>query len=194
MKSTLVILMTLVMGLSAPALAAEKAAFQVCEGTFALCTTAICTQGQPGDKDVQCTCTVNTGYSAGQQPCQAPIPTDQGTKIFSRFFPITSYQKCTKTPNAASPWAWCLDKACFIDKTNPTIAQCACGRVETPVYEEKPSHPYIIVTGQTAPNLCENTTNYSSATVHDLTHITDAFNDYLKTHNAFPLIQPVELK
>jgi hypothetical protein len=190
MQGKLVILVTLVMGVSALAPAAENAKFYVCEGTFALCTTAQCTKGQPGDKDVQCTCTVNTGYSAGEQQCQAPIQTDQGTKIFSRFFPITSYQKCTNAPNASSPWAWCLDRACFIDKNNPAIAQCVCGRVETPFYEEKPSHPYVIVTGQTVPNLCQNNTNYSSATVDDLKQINDAFNNYLK----IPLIKPVELQ
>ena len=64
MHSKLGILVTLVMGLSALALAAEQAKFYVCEGTFALCTTALCTKGKPGDKDVQCTCSC-TSRSAG---------------------------------------------------------------------------------------------------------------------------------
>lgn len=166
----------------------------MCEGTFALCTTAKCDFGTSNDQNVNCVCTVNKGYSAGGQECKAPIQTDRGTKIYSRFFPIGSYQTCPNPPSDSSPWAWCLDKECFIDKLNPTIANCKCGRVATAVYENAPSYPYIIVTGQVHPKLCQDKINYSSATIQDVTSINDAFNDYLRKNNPYRLSTPTALQ
>ena len=187
------------MGFSAPIFAqvspppSPPTQYQVCEGTFALCTTAICS-GTAQDQNVDCICTVNKGYSAGGQECRAPAVTPQGTQIYSRFFPIGSYQPCTNPPSASSPWAWCLDKQCLIDKDNPTIAHCQCGNVTTASYSGLPSFPYIIVTGQVTSTLCQNGINYSSATVSDATNINNAFNEYLKKNNPYPLSTPTALQ
>jgi hypothetical protein len=99
-KSKLVILLMFMLWFSAPALAQEKQKQKshVCEGTFALCTTAKCSFGTSNDQNVDCVCTVNKGHSAGGKECKDPIQTDQGTKIYSRFFPIGSYQTCPDAP------------------------------------------------------------------------------------------------
>ena len=43
--------------------------FKVCKSEFALCTIAPCDPIPGNDKQVACHCTVNQGYSAGQEPC-----------------------------------------------------------------------------------------------------------------------------
>lgn len=197
MKSKLVTVLLFMMGSSAPLGAQERPQppdYQVCEGTFALCTTAQCNFGTAQDQNVECLCTVNTGYSAGGQGCSPPEPTPQGTRIYSRFFPIASYQTCQNQPSNTSPWAWCLDKPCLIDQNNPTVARCTCGRVATTSYNRQPSYPYIIVTGRPTPSLCQNGINYSSATTTDVNNITEAFNLYLQKNNPYPVSIPTALQ
>jgi hypothetical protein len=99
MKSPLLIVLLLMIGISAPLMAQEIAkppGYTVCNGTFALCTTAQCNFGSEQDQDVDCLCTVNQGYSAGGQECVEPKPTPKGIRICSRFFPIASYQAYTQ--------------------------------------------------------------------------------------------------
>jgi hypothetical protein len=57
----------------------------VCEGTFALCTVALCNPIPGNDKQVTCHCTVNRGYSAGMQDCSGVVETPKGQQIQSRY-------------------------------------------------------------------------------------------------------------
>jgi hypothetical protein len=145
--------------------AARAQDFKVCESTFALCTIAPCDPIPGNDKQVACHCTVNHSYSAGEQPCQGVKDTPEGAQIRSRYYPVHSYAVCSND----RPWAWCLDKACLIDKNNPQAASCACDVV-------KNLGDYVIVTSNYTPNTC-TTGVISSATVKQITQVTDYLKD-----------------
>jgi hypothetical protein len=57
--------------IAAVSVAAQAQDFKVCKSKFALCTVAWCDPIPGNDKQVSCHCTVNIGYSAGQEPCSA---------------------------------------------------------------------------------------------------------------------------
>ncbi|MGH7984696.1 MAG: hypothetical protein ACREQX_00185 [Candidatus Binataceae bacterium] len=136
--------------------------FKICKSTFALCTIAPCDPIPGNDKEVACHCTVNHGYSAGQQACQGVKDTPQGQQIRSRYYPVHSYAVCAND----RPWAWCLDKPCIIDKNNPQAALCTCGVV-------KNLGDYVIVTSKYTSTTC-TTGVISSATVQQDAQVTDA--------------------
>lgn len=167
MKKGLWIFSFLIIGFNITALAAS---FSFCKSKYALCTTAKCTPAKDKEKLVSCKCDVKTGYSAGTKPCAAIEHTMQGQLIYSRYYPIKSYVKCSNE----RPWAWCLDSPCWIDKNNPTKAMCACTLV-------KNKGDYIIVTNTYTPGTC-TTDIYSSATVKDANQITD----FLKGQKELP--------
>jgi hypothetical protein len=139
--------------------------FKVCKSEFALCTIAHCDPIPGNEKEVSCHCTVNTGYSAGLEPCQNVKETPEGQQIRSRYYPVRSYAVCSND----RPWAWCLDKPCIIDKNNPEAAACTCDAV-------KNLGDYVIVTSAYTPRTC-TTGVISSATVGQITQVTD----YLRT-------------
>lgn len=147
--------------------------FKVCEGTFALCTIAPCDPIPGNDKQVACHCTVNHSYSAGQQPCQGVKDTPDGQQIRSRYYPVHSYAVCSND----RPWAWCLDKACMIDKNNPEAALCSCDVV-------KNLGDYVIVTGNYTATTC-TTGLISSATVQQITQVTDYLKNKAKALTPF---------
>ena len=74
--------------------AETQADFKVCESTYALCTTAACTPIAGETDTVSCACEVNTGYSAGEEPCSGKVETAKGTQVSSRYYPIKSYAAC----------------------------------------------------------------------------------------------------
>jgi hypothetical protein len=141
--------------------------FVVCKATFALCTVAPCYPISGSQDKVACHCTVNRGYSVGEQPCQATKDTPEGQQIRSRYYPVRSYAICSND----RPWAWCLDKPCTIDKNNPEAALCVCDAV-------KNLGDYVIVTDKYAPDTC-TTGIISSATVKQITQVTE----YLKNRS-----------
>jgi hypothetical protein len=142
--------------------------FIVCESTFALCTTAACEPIPGNTEQVACHCTVNRGYSAGQEECSGVKDTAEGQQIRSRYYPVHSYAICSND----RPWAWCLDRPCLIDKNNPQAASCVCDAV-------KKLGDYVIVTSNVTSNTC-TTGVISSATVQQITQITD----YIRTKAA----------
>jgi hypothetical protein len=144
---------------------ASAQGFKVCRSTFALCTIAPCDPLPGNGKQVSCHCTVNTGYSAGQEPCQGVKQTPEGQQVRSRYYPVKSYSICSN----ARPWAWCLDKPCIIDKNNPEAAACTCDAVEN-------LGDYVIVSSAYTPTTC-TTGVISSATVAQINQVTD----FLKT-------------
>jgi hypothetical protein len=144
--------------------------FKVCKSTYALCTTAKCT-AEPGSTEIAtCACEVRTGFSAGQQPCEAEKKTSKGTVIASRYFPIRSYARCANN----RPWAWCLDKPCVVDKDDPTKANCTCSVVED-------QGDYVMVTDTYTAETC-TIGLYSSATLTQLDEITK----FIKAQGSLP--------
>lgn len=162
--------------IAAVSVTAQALDFTVCNSKFALCTVAQCNPIPGNDKQVSCHCTVNTGYSVGQEPCQDVKETPQGQQIRSRYYPIKSYAICAND----RPWAWCLDKPCIINKNNPEAAACTCNAV-------KNLGDYIIVTSTFTPDTC-TTGVISSATVQQATEVTE----YLKTKSK--VLPPFSIK
>jgi hypothetical protein len=154
--------------------AAAQGKFEVCESTYALCTTAKCTPISGHEDTVFCQCEVKTGLSLGQTPCHSKVESPEGTQILSRYYPIKSYAACTND----RPWAWCFDKPCIVDKNDPSKATCACGVV-------KNKGPYVMVTDTYNAKTC-TTDLYSSAKVRDFKKATN----FLKTSK----LKPFELK
>lgn len=76
----------------------DKTAYTVCEGTYALCTTAPCQPIAGKEGTVACACEVKTGYSLGMEPCQSTVDTSEGKQIVSRYFPIKSYASLQQRP------------------------------------------------------------------------------------------------
>lgn len=142
--------------------AAHGQDLKVCESTFALCTVAWCDPIPGNDKQVNCHCTVNNGYSAGAEACSGVQETPQGQQIRSRYFPVKSYAACSNN----RPWAWCLDKPCLIDKNNQSAATCTCDVV-------KDLGTYVIVTSTYTPATCTSGI-ISSATIPQIDQATEA--------------------
>jgi hypothetical protein len=161
-RALIFLLLALAVGLPAVAVAAQAQALKVCKGTFALCTIARCDPIAGNVSEVSCHCTVNTGYSVGQQPCQRVKATGAGQQIRSRYYPVKSYARCVND----RPWAWCLDKPCLIDKNNPEAAECRCGVVAN-------LGAYVIVASRYSPDTC-TTGIISSATIPQIAQATDA--------------------
>ena len=149
--------------------------FKVCKSTFALCTIAPCDPIPGNGKEVACHCTVNTGYSAGQQSCQGVEQTPEGARLRSRYYPVKSYAVCSNS----RPWASCLDKPCTIDKNNPEAATCTCDAV-------KNLGDYIIVTSTDTPATC-TTGVISSATVQQSNQLTDFLKTKASPLKPFPI-------
>lgn len=153
---------------------AQPADFKLCESTYALCTTAVCTPVAGKEGTVSCACDVKTGYSAGQQACESAMETSESKQVRSRYYPVKSYAVCSND----RPWAWCLDKPCTVEKNDPTKATCACTAV-------KAQGPYVIVTDNYTPSTC-TTGIISSATVVQIDQVTE----FLKTTtelNPYPI-------
>ncbi len=148
--------------------------FTVCEGTFALCTTAKCTPVPGREGTVSCGCEVKTGYSAGHESCEKAKEVDAG-QLMSRYYPIKYHVNCSNS----RPWANCLDKLCTEDKNNPSKATCACSLVQN-------QGDYVVVTPNYDASTC-TTGIVSSATVQQLEQITD----FLKTQ---PELKPFPIK
>jgi hypothetical protein len=154
---------------------AQAQTFKVCKSEFALCTIAPCDPVPGNDKQVACHCTVNTGYSAGQEPCQGIKETADGQQIRSRYYPVKSYAVCSND----RPWAWCLDKPCIVDKNNPQAALCTCDAV-------KNLGDYVIVASKYNSATC-TTGVISSATVQQSEQITAYLKNNAKALPPFPI-------
>lgn len=161
-------------------LSGSTATLAVCQGTFALCTEAVCDPvitTVEGKKHIEfsCKCKAQTGYSLGvnlsgpRHQCQS-VPTEPlsaGQKIPSRYAPIKSYVACKNQ----RPWAQCVDAPCVVDrvdKNDPTkgTATCAC-----PIATGSP-YLYVPPDGKYNERGC-NDEYISSATVDDASQITE---------------------
>lgn len=171
----------------------QSTTFQVCEGIFALCTTAPCTWVDPNNTSagLRCDCTVNSGYSAGSTVYDPPDQVGPGSRIASRYFPITNYQVCTATPTADQPWAWCLDAPCTVS-SNPALATCTCDAVTGATYDKQPTTPWIVVATQYTPQHC-TTPTWSSATIAQMQSATVAMNQYNQRYRIPNMFQPTPI-
>jgi hypothetical protein len=160
---------------SAPSFADDSSGLRVCEGRYALCTTATC-QPVPGEENaVACACDVKTGFSAAGSPCKAEEKTAEGTRLQSRYYPVVSYAACSND----RPWANCFDAPCTVDSDDPTKATCTCTIA-------KDQGPYVVITDAYDASTC-TTDIWSSATVDSLLQVTT----FLESS---PTLQPLELK
>lgn len=137
--------------------------FTICQGTFALCTSAKCTsQRTRNGLQVNCSCDVQQGaYSVGKKPCSdvPQSPPTPGQLIPSRYSPITSMAVCPNT----GPWAFCLDKKCTVDQ-NTAKATCRCTLLTSP-------QRHVVVAGTATDAMCTSAI-WSSATVDEVLQVT----------------------
>jgi hypothetical protein len=135
------------------------APFTVCYGTYALCTTSLCSYIPGSDGGVgaplSCPCSVQHGYSAGTHACKTvpdagPSP---GQAIPSRYYPAKSMAICTND----RPWAGCLDMPCVVGADGG--ANCAC-------VSAAGQGSYVVVTDSYSDSTC-TTGVVSSATACD---------------------------
>ena len=151
----------------------------VCEGQFALCTTAKCSPiaGQKGL--ALCHCSVQNAYSAGYKSCQKVTSTTADFQLIqSRYYPIQSYVTCSND----HAWANCLDSPCVVDSNDPTRALCTC-----PIVQNKGD--YVIVSDSCDKSGCDSGL-YSSALVTD----SKKMADYLTDQKNLPNISPIACK
>jgi hypothetical protein len=127
--------------------------YTLCEGLYALCTSAKCSPVEGEEGTVACSCEVRDGYSAGRDNCKRTDDTRAGAVIQSRYYPVRSLSICDNDRQ----WADCLGKRCTIDKNDPGKATCFCTT-------EKNKGPYVIVGDAYTPRTC-TTGIISSATV-----------------------------
>ena len=147
----------------------------VCESTYALCTSAVCEPMLGYPDKVNCICEVKSGYSAAQKVCQKLKETDKGALLYSRYYPIHGYKICSNDRS----WAYCLDAPCMLDKNDPEKATCLCSLV-------KNKGNYVLVTDKKIEASCESGI-FSSATIGQVQQITD----FLKTKDE---LTPFEIK
>ena len=142
-------------------------AFTVCQGTFALCTSAKCTPTDRRNRKgliADCLCDVRTQeYSAGKRPCSdvPQGPPQPGQVIPSRYSPVKSMAVCT----SPFPWAMCLDSHCTVNKDDPSKATCKCKLTASP------GLGFVVVTDSFRVGICSESL-VSSATVDDVVQVT----------------------
>jgi hypothetical protein len=163
------ITLLMIAGSSLTALAQEAPQpkpFQLCQGTYSLCTFSECgpAQAQGNQITTACSCHVWQGYSVGTE-CEKPKTVDGQTMVRSRYYPIPGYGSCSND----QPWAMCLDMPCVVDSNDKTKASCTCSvenrkDVKQGQGEQK---NYLVKYGSGCP-----TGIISSATVFDLNTIT----------------------
>jgi hypothetical protein len=145
----------------------KKPQFRVCDGTYALCTTAKCVQTATAGV-LSCACDVkyapsnNLSAGGGGQMCRA-VPRKQptpGMVVPSRYYPIKSYVACSN----ARPWGWCLDMPCIVG-TDTSQANCLCTVA-------KDQGTYLFVTDYYHTDGCDKET-ISSATVEGSNQLTN---------------------
>jgi hypothetical protein len=179
--------------------AAPAPSFTLCNGTYALCTLAKCTQ-LPGDAGAEgvlsCPCEVRRGDSAGQQSCK-DVPDagpSVGQSIPSRYSPITSMAICTNKDN--QPWAWCLDKPCVVDVVGGVdggLGKATCNCVTSTSMGNAGKGDYVVVTdtyndSSTCPTGPNSINGFiSSASVCGVEEITGFYYEKSKTPNPQPI-------
>jgi len=159
-RITILLSMLAVLGLCGGAALAQGPTFQVCKSTYALCTTAHCTETDD-PLVVDCACDVRTNeWSLGAQACGSDDKPQPGDAIKSRYHPIKAFVAC----NNNRAWANCLDADCTVDaKTSKATCKCAVAHSST---------PYVITGNTYTADTC-TTGIISSATVDSVFQVTE---------------------
>lgn len=128
-RTLLLVLLFLITVVSAAAADAGKGF--VCEGLYALCTSAPCIP-DPTDpeKKAVCSCEVADGKSFGMKTCpekKASTDANGVTKVTSTFSFAQAPMKPVLVCPAGKPWTNCLDSPCIVDPRDPLHAVCTCG-------------------------------------------------------------------
>jgi len=107
----------------------------VCEGRYALCTSAACAPlatfnpktGKVESTSALCECAVANGPSLGDLSCadRAPQGKDGNLLVSTYSFGETATHPAM-TCAEGSPWAFCYDQPCVVDPKDPTKARCTC--------------------------------------------------------------------
>ncbi len=140
-----------------------NAPFTVCNGAFALCTTAKCERrGDGPGLTVSCLCDVMQDYSVGKKSCAEvpPTPPAPGQPIASRYYPIKSMAVCTNR----GLWAMCLDSPCTVDVNDPLKARCDC-QLDVSLQN------HVVVAATPDDAMCESAL-WSSASLEDVIQVT----------------------
>lgn len=135
----------------------------LCEGTFALCTSAACVP-LPDSTQAACSCAVLRGKSMASVPCDTVAPTRgaNGTEVVYSMFSLEQFaqgkeaMKCAKD----TPWTWCLNKPCTVDPADPDRALCVCDIVTNSTQE------WMTLGGRCDASTCQ-TAYWSGATLAD---------------------------
>lgn len=114
----------------------------VCDGDYALCTSAECTPDpdNPTAKAV-CDCTVENGQNYGVlTTCAArtAVETSGTTLLVSTYSFAQAATKDVMTCTGANYWTDCLDAPCVVDPRDPTKAICTCNLIspDNPNYNQ----------------------------------------------------------
>jgi hypothetical protein len=107
--------------------AADSGGQVICEGRYALCSSALCKPVPGSSTAVNCACEGPLhGLNIANSSCKARA--DALTSTFSLHDPSTAGGKAAKSAlacvgNDANVWAFCLDAPCTIEDGKPT---CRC--------------------------------------------------------------------
>ena len=106
----------------------------LCEGKYALCSSAACTPiptldaktGKIVVNRALCDCQVANGASLGDLSCAARAPQENGRFLVSTYsFGETAIHPAMTCPSGTS-WAYCYDQPCVVDSKDTSKAQCTC--------------------------------------------------------------------
>jgi hypothetical protein len=136
---------------------------QLCNHSYALCTSARCIPDPNNPEKAICFCEVEEGASMSTVPCKKLQPSvdANGIRTVYSAFSFNQYRegkKVMKCPGG-TPWTWCLNKQCTVDPANPKQAICLCDVMRTP-------DEWITLGGECDPSTCK-TAYWSGAPVKD---------------------------
>jgi len=106
----------------------------VCEGRYALCSSASCTpipvydvkSGKIVVGKALCDCVVANGPSLGDRSCADRAPQGDGRYLVAAFsFGETAIHPAMGCPTGGA-WASCDDQPCVVDPKDASKAQCTC--------------------------------------------------------------------
>lgn len=104
-----------------------------CDGPYALCIKAPCSKEivvSGGKQTVECSCTVQHGWSMGPAACVKRMPvtgTNGVTKLMSTYSNFYNGPNQNMTCKGSSQqWANCYGAPCVTDPSDPTRATCTC--------------------------------------------------------------------
>jgi len=102
----------------------------VCEGRYALCTSAPCIPDPENtDGKALCTCEVNEGINFGYTQCSERTPSTSGHGVMTLVSTYSFAQGPSKPVLSCpkgKPWTNCLDRPCTVNPMNLLSALCKC--------------------------------------------------------------------